>query len=442
MDKSHFNRVLKLVEEAERENVAFLQDLIRARSENPPGKTEEVARVVESKMKELGIETQLVECDLMKEIEVILGIDEFNPEWKDWIEKGDLPQELQVLLEAGVEKKVNVIGVMKGSEEGPTLILNAHLDTVPAGDGWSMDPFEGIVKDGKLFGRGANDNKGGIVMCLAAAAAIKRADIDFKGNLAFAFTVDEETGSYTGAAYLLEKKLLQGDACICADGWADNIQNHIGGFLPFVIVTKGKAVHGTTPSQGVNAVKKMLKIQNIFADVEAELRKQKSKFPSPPEVNEEYTNVVPSIINGGKRFYIVPDRCGSWIDVHIIPDQNPLEVRKMIEERIDRENELDPELDVRIWIPTISKPALTDPSEKIVKNMKSAAKKVLGKDLPTYRVPWLCDARFFIRAGIPTVIYGPTRSEGGAHSPDEWVNISDITNGSKIFALTALQYLE
>ncbi len=442
MDKSQVNRVLKLVEEAERENVAFLQDLIRARSENPPGKTEEVARVVESKMKELGIETQLVECDLMKEFEVILGIDEFNPEWKDWIEKGDLPQELQVLLEAGVEKKVNVIGVMKGSEEGPTLILNAHLDTVPAGDGWSMDPFEGIVKDGKLFGRGANDNKGGIVMCLAAAAAIKRADIDFKGNLAFAFTVDEETGSYTGAAYLLEKKLLQGDACLCSDGWADNIQNHIGGFIPFVIVTKGKAVHGTTPSQGVNAVKKMLKIQNIFADVEAELRKQKSKFPSPPEVNEEYTNVVPSIINGGKRFYIVPDRCGSWIDVHIIPDQNPLEVRKMIEERIDRENELDPELDVRIWIPTISKPALTDPSEKIVKNMKSAAKKVLGKDLPTYRVPWLCDARFFIRAGIPTVIYGPTRSEGGAHSPDEWVDISDITNGSKIFALTALQYLE
>jgi len=437
-----FNRVLKLIDKAEKENVSFLRDLIRTRSENPPGKTEEVAGVVESRMKELGVESRLVECDLAKEFDVILGIDEFNPEWKEWIREGNLPQELQVLLESGGEKKVNVLGTLRGASDGPTLILNAHMDTVPAGDGWTIDPFEGVVRDGRVYGRGANDNKGGIVMCLSAVAAIMRADIDFRGNIALAFTVDEEIGSYTGAAYLLEKRLIGGDACICADGWADNIQNHIGGYMPFVIVTKGKAVHGTIPSRGVNAIKKMLKIQSILADVEAELRKQKSEYPSPPEVGEEYTNVVPALINGGKRLYIVPDRCGAWIDVHIIPDQDPTEVKKMIIERIEREKELDPELDVSIWIPATSKPALTNPSEKIIQSMKASARQVLGKDLPTYRVPWLCDARFFIRAGIPTAIYGPTRSEGGAHAPDEWVNIEDITNGSKVFALTALRYLE
>ena len=106
MGEGGFNRVLKLIDEAEKANVYFLRDLIRTRSENPPGKTEEVAGVVESRMKELELESRLVECDLAKEFDVILGIDEFNPEWKEWIEERNLPQELQVLLESGGEKKV------------------------------------------------------------------------------------------------------------------------------------------------------------------------------------------------------------------------------------------------------------------------------------------------------------------------------------------------
>ncbi len=262
-----------------------------------------------------------------------------------------------------------------------------------------------------------------------------------KGDITFAFTADEEVGSHAGAAFLIEQGIVRGDACLCTDGPADSIVSSFNGYIPLIIKTTGKKVHGAFPSQGINAISKMVKIQNILAEVEKKLRKQKSKYPSPPDTPEEYTSIVPTTISGGTRFYIVPDRCSSWTDIHVIPDQDPRDVRKMINEEIRKEQEKDPDLQVDIRVPLVAKPAIVHPSAAIVGKMQSAAKRALGKELSMHRMPSLTDARFFIAAGIPTLTYGPHRVGSGFHAADEWVKIEDLTTISKVYALTALEYL-
>lgn len=172
MKKSETDQVLSLVEEFEEDSVHFLQDMIKARSENPPGEYDAIVSVVEPKMKDLGIETEIVECAPWRDLDTILSLEEISPELKKWLEGGDLPPELQTSINL-MSEKPNLIGRIRGSSEGPTLIFNAHMDTVPEGEGWSVSPFEGLVKDGKVFGRGACDNKGGIAVALTAARAIK-----------------------------------------------------------------------------------------------------------------------------------------------------------------------------------------------------------------------------------------------------------------------------
>ena len=440
MRKSEINRVLRLVEELEEESVHFLQDMIKARSENPPGEYDAIVSVVEPKMKNLGIETEIVECAPWRDIDTILSMEEIAPELTEWIEKGDLPPELQTSINL-MSEKPNIVGRIRGSSKERTLIFNAHMDTVPEGEGWSVSPFEGIVKDGKVFGRGACDNKGGIAIALTAAKAIKEAGVELKGDIVLAFTVDEEVGGHTGAAFLMERGIVRGDACLCTDGPADSIVSSFNGYIPFIVTTTGKTVHGAFPSHGINAISKMVKIQSIFARVEKSLRREKSRYPSPPDTHEEYTSIVPTTINGGTRFYIVPDRCSSWIDVHVIPDQDPEDVRRMIEEEIRKEQKKDPDLQVDMRIPLMAKPAMVDTSATIVSKMQSAAKQVLGRELPMYRFTGLTDARFFIAAGIPTLTYGPHRVGSGFHAADEWVKIGDLTTISKVYALTALEYL-
>jgi succinyl-diaminopimelate desuccinylase len=437
MKKTDINRVLNLVEEFEESSVRFLQDMIKAKSENPPGEYKEIAGVVRQEMENLGIETNIVEFSPLADFETLLSMEEITPEVRGWIEKGNLPPELQ----PNMNQIPNVVGRIRGSTKGPTLIFNAHMDTVPEGGGWSVSPFEGIVKDGKIFGRGASDNKGGIAIALTAARAIKDSGVELKGDIVLAFTAEEEVGGHTGAAFLIERGIVRGDACLCTDGPADSIISSFNGYVPFIVTTTGKTVHGAYPSQGINAISKMTKIQNVFARVEESLRNEKSRYPSPPDTPEEYTSIVPTTINGGTRFYIVPDKCTSWIDVHVIPDQDPNEIRKLIEDEIRKEQEKDPELQVDIRVPVVAKPAIVDPSAMIVGKIQSAAKQVLGNELPMRRMSSLTDARFFLAAGIPTLTYGPFGVGFGCHAADEWVKIRDLTTISKVYALTALNYL-
>ena len=434
------DRILREVSSLRESSCRFLQEMVAARSDNPPGNYDQIVGVVESKMKQLGIQTQVVVCVPKQDAQTLLGIDEFAQEARDWLRTGQLPDELVFLLSLSSKRKT-LIGKLKGSSGKPSVIFNSHLDTVPRGEGWTTDPFTGIIKENRIYGRGACDNKGGIAITMAATEALVNADVHLDGDLQFIYTADEEIGSWSGIGFAINKGLVKADACLCTDGYTDSIVSSFDGFFPSIITVHGKSVHGTLPTHGVNAIEKMMRIISIYKEVEKKLHETESAYPTSPETHEEYTSVVPCTIQGGTRFYVVPDKCQAWIDTHVVPDQSPEAIKKMILTEIEKEKEADPDLDVDIKIPLTAEPSIIPKDVPIVKTVQEVSEKVSGARLPVYRMTHLTDARFFIKAGIPTVTYGPMRTDNRAHAAHEWIDINDMTTITKVYALTAREFL-
>ncbi len=200
-----------------------------------------------------------------------------------------------------------------GASDGPSLAWNGHLDTVPAGspDTWSCPPFEGRVEGGRLVGRGAVDMKGAVAAALGAAAAIRRAGGELHGSLVFHLVADEELAGIHGTKELLDAGLLQQDAAII--GEPSDLQLGLAqrGGAWLTATAFGKAVHGSQPHLGVNAITSMarllLRLPECLPDLEHPLAGR-------PTVNA-------AIIAGGNAPNVVPDRCSIDIDRRVIPGE-------------------------------------------------------------------------------------------------------------------------
>lgn len=183
----------KVVSLINREEItSFMKALIQAHSDYPPGDTREIAELCKNKLEEYGIETEIV-----------------------------IPPETVISPKNdGIDNitKPSVIGKIQG-KPGPTLLLNAHIDTVPAGDlsQWKYDPFEGVVDNGMIYGRGAGDDKGSVLAQIMAACAIKKAEIPLKGTLLINPVADEEAHSWRGARWLRDSGILKPDLAIIGE---------------------------------------------------------------------------------------------------------------------------------------------------------------------------------------------------------------------------------
>src|SRR5918993_429434 len=172
------DRVLAAVDALTDEAVAFTSDLIRIPTVNPPGDFyEDCARLIGEKLASTGVTVEYHAA-------------EGRPEHKR------------------AHPRLHVIGTRHGRSPRPLVHLNGHFDVVPAGDGWTIDPFRGIVKDGRIWGRGACDMKAGIAAAVFAVEAIRRADVELTGSVEISGTVDEESGGFAGVAWLAEQGRL------------------------------------------------------------------------------------------------------------------------------------------------------------------------------------------------------------------------------------------
>ena len=168
------NEILQKIDAMEKEIIAFHQEIIRIPSENPPGKYKAISQFIEAKFEELGLNT--------------------------------------------ISKRNNVIGTIRSGEH-PSLIVYGHMDTVPAYEGWTKaEPFSAEILDEKIYGRGACDDKACITAEIFAYKVLKELDVKLEGKLSLLATIDEETGGYNGATYVLDKDLVSGDACLLGDG--------------------------------------------------------------------------------------------------------------------------------------------------------------------------------------------------------------------------------
>ncbi|TFG01580.1 MAG: M20 family peptidase, partial [Promethearchaeota archaeon] len=304
--------VLEKIDAMREDIIKFHQEIIRIPSENPPAKYKEISKFVEAKFKEIGLNTST--------------------------------------------KRKNVIGTY-GNSEGPSLILYGHMDTVPIYDGWTKDPFGGEIIDGKIYGRGACDDKSCVTAEIFATKALLDCGIDLPGKLTVVSVIDEESGGFNGARFLLDRKYITGNACLLGDGRGGYPAAYTGGFALVTIQIAGKKAHALSfpdipkyrnEFSGINAIQKMVKILDFLTGLQEEYLQIETKYPNFPGHPSKVTTISLAKIDGGNKLSSVPDNCILYFTINTIPEQDIGTIKNRILEYIDELKKKDPTLEIKV----------------------------------------------------------------------------------------------
>ena len=319
----------------------------------------------------------------------------------------------------------NVIGTFQGSEDAPRLVFNGHTDVVPAQSGgeWIVEPFGAEVKEGRIYGRGACDMKGGLAAMLFAPGIVLRLFPEYKGNLIITATVDEELGGFKGLKYVVEHG-IKADMGVVGEPSELKIVNVCKGLLQLRLKTRGKGAHGGLPERGINAIYKMTK---ILGRLEGYHFKQSPH----PVLGSPTVNV--GRIEGGQKPNVVPDLCEADIDIRYLPGKNHAQIIDEVRELINILKKEDPQIEAEIEVIRYRSSLESDKNTPVIKAIRQAGKEILGRYPEFKGMITPGDSEYLVNAGIPSVIFGPG-DEGLAHTSNEWIAIDDILTATKLYA--------
>ncbi|MFD0978836.1 acetylornithine deacetylase/succinyl-diaminopimelate desuccinylase family protein [Tropicimonas aquimaris] len=406
--------------------IALTQDLIRIPTLNPPGRNyREICDYLDGRLSGSGFTVELIRA------EGALADSDAHPRW-------------------------NIIARREGRRAGETVHFNSHHDVVEVGNGWSVDPFGGDLIDGRVYGRGACDMKGGLAASIIAAEAFISTCPDFAGAVEISATADEESGGYGGVAYLAEKgwfhpsrvqhviipePLNKDRICLGHRGvwWAE-------------IETKGRIAHGSMPFLGDCAVRHM---GAVLAEMEATLfpllASKRTAMPVVPDGAKQSTLNINAIHGGepeqdpdytGLPAPCVPDRCRITIDRRFLIEEDIAEVKAEVSAMLERVKAERPSFDYEIRDLFEVQPSMTAEDAPVVRTVARAIEKVLATR-PEYVVsPGTYDQKHIDRIGRlkNCIAYGPGILDL-AHQPDEWVGVQDMVDSATVMALTLAELL-
>ena len=363
--------------------VSMLSSMIRINSENPPGREEELASYVAERLAELGL--------------------------KAWIDR--------------FQGRANAIGSIKIGNGGKIMLVS-HLDTVPAEerDLWKIPPFSGAVKDGRVYGRGAADAKGCIASMLGCLKALADEGWPIHGEIIFAAVADEESEN-RGIRRLIAQG-IKADCAVVGEPTNLNVCIAHRGSIVLRASFRGKAAHSSEPERGINAV---------YAASEYALRIEKlsKRFRIRHRLLGRPSLAV-TVVKGGVKDNVIPDRCELVINRRTLPNEDLETIvnrLKDLADRISKRRGVKASIKIGRYLPASE----TNRDEEIVKAGLRAVSRVLGKRVRPKGFQATCDMTFLVhRANIPCIILGPGRLEE-AHAIDEWVEIDQLINGSKIY---------
>ncbi|MBP9088441.1 MAG: acetylornithine deacetylase/succinyl-diaminopimelate desuccinylase family protein [Kofleriaceae bacterium] len=342
--------------------------------------------------------------------------------------------------------RVNVIGRLRGSGPGPCLHYNGHLDVVPAGAGWTVDPFAAVVHDDKVWGRGTCDMKGGIAASLYAIEALRRAGATLIGTVEQSATVDEETGGFAGVAYLAERGILahgkQQHVVITEPLNPDRICLGHRGVWWFDLTVHGRTAHGSMPFLGQSAIANMAQvIAELHGPYAARLLTRRSALPVVPDGARHPTLNINGIAGGQALAPVqspcVADRCTIVVDRRFLSEENLDDVRAELQAALTSLG-----LPFEVVDRMIVHPTHTRDDAPIVQALQAGISRVFTRDATLVASPGTYDQKHFSRlAGIhEAVAYGPGQLDL-AHQPDEHVSLADLEAATAVMALSAAQLL-
>ncbi len=334
----------------------------------------------------------------------------------------------EVRLETVSPGRPNVVGSLKGSKPGPTVLLAGHLDTVGV-TGYD-DPFEARVTDGRIYGRGSCDMKAALAAFVEVGRLLHRGGCDFAGELLIAGIADEED-RMAGSAHWAQVGPVP-DYAIVGEPSSLVVCPAHKGQLGMHIRTFGKAVHSSLRSQGVNAIEKMAEVIAAFSTYNDELTAR-----TPHELVGHGTFSI-GVINGGEIMSTVPDRCEIEVDRRMIPGETVDQVEAEYRAIIEPLAEADPSFRYELDGPTMhAAPLDTKLDSAVVTAIGLQFESVTGRPAIIEAFTGSTDAPNF---GCPSVIFGPG-SLAQAHSLDEFVSIDELVTATQVYLKTVQQLL-
>lgn len=326
---------------------------------------------------------------------------------------------------------VAIRGSFGYADEG--ILLDCPLDTVSAGDikKWSYPPFEGVIKGGRMYGRGVADCKAGIVAMIYAVLALKEYVDEEKVRVELVFDGGEQSGSYNGMKLVLSKGLPVEVGIVGYAGEMSGLPIGARGYHRYTFKTSGKAVHtGARYKKGVNAISKMVKFISLL---------ERKKLPKPKGRLFSFGNRLTfSIIEGGRAINILPDECKSRLDVRTTPEVRKAVIDRMLVKIIKEIKTRDKDFDISWKYDVGEEGFLLDRNLKIIKSVRKAIKEELKKDMSLIATGPAHIGNLLYKRNIPVVVWGPKGEN--FHSYDEYVEINSIPTISAIYAQTVLKY--
>lgn len=344
--------------------------------------------------------------------------------------------------------RTNVVARLDGGSPGPTVHFNSHIDVVEAGDGWTVDPFGGVVKDGRVYGRGACDMKGGLAASIIAAEAFMDVYPDFPGAIEISGTVDEESGGFGGVAYLAGKGYFSKprvDHVIIPEPLnKDRICLGHRGVWWAEIETRGEIAHGSMPFLGDCAVRHMGAVIAAFEqELFPALDRKRTSMPVVPEGARRSTMNINSIHGGQTEDFRpglpspnVPDWCRLTIDRRFLLEEKIDEVKSEVTSILERLKRDRPKFDYGIRDIMEVQPIMTERDAPVVKAVARGIHEIFDRE-PEYVIsPGTYDQKHVARIGhiYDCIAYGPGILDL-AHRPDEWVGIEDMVQSAKVMAI-------
>ncbi len=377
--------------------VALTAELVRMDTRNPPGNEAPAVAFLEQRLRGAGFETTVVPYPVG-------------------------------------ENRSHVVARRRGSGVRPGLLFSGHIDVVPPGEvPWTVAPFGAEMREGRLYGRGSCDMKGGVAALVIAAEAIGRAGVALEGDLVVAITADEERNCL-GADELVKEPLFEGlGAALVAEPTSLGLFIAEKGAFWVDVRFLGKTAHGSMPQFGANAV---LAMAEFLARWE---RDYSTTEPVHPLLGAPTLNV--GSVHGGVKVNVVADRCTAELDMRTVPPLAHADLRRRIEETAASVCASRPGIRAEVHVVS-DRPPISCPADSALATALGRAVQDLTGHPPQFGgVPYCTEACIWTpHLGVPSVICGPGRA-GMAHQPDEFVEVQDLEWAAVAYARTAMELL-
>ncbi len=400
--------IRRLLDERRDDQIDFLAELIRNPADNPPGDCAPHAERTAALLADRGLVA----------------------------ERHQVPDEL--CRENGMLSATNLV-VRERFGDGPVVALNAHGDAVPAGDGWTVDAYGGVIRDGKMYGRGAAVSKSDFATYAYALMALKATGARLAGTVELHLTYDEEVSGFIGPKWILHSGISKPDYAICA-GFTYFVATGHNGCLQLEVEIAGRSAHAAMPDSGVDALVAATTVLDALYVHRESYRTVASTIPG-----IDSPTLVVGRIEGGESTNVVPGTVTLRLDRRIIPDEDPAEAEATLRALINATIAEIPGVACRITRLLLAEPLVrVDGTDRLATIVAGHASDVIGETIATFGVPLFTDARHYSTAGIPTVMYGAgprTVLESNVHKADEHVDLGDLAKATEVVARALAELL-